>query len=501
VTWKGPNWMLKNRTYSNERFKAQRLEIVSRFLATPGLNIAAYVAAFLALSIVGWLQLRHQGLLDDAYITARYASNIAHGYGWVWNAGEPPTNGTTTPLWTLTLAAVLRLHLALLPTALLLNAICYALAGIFGCVISSRFGGRIGFTVCLLWTFVLSSTLPAAAGMETPLYAMVVMGAFLAWVCRYEKTAILIAGVLPLVRGDGSLLLLILVLLTIREKRLKQMGPWIALAFLPVAAWEMFSWWQFHSLLPSSFLAKHAQVANVGGKVSPSTFLLAVWPTAWLLIISTFLIRPVGRSVSSVNMLRAWCLVYFIFYCAVANVPEQGWYVLPFWWTIPVIVASGFNWVPIVAGRARSAARLAVIAACTFIGLWTGLAHVRAGIAAPQAALSGDRSAADFLSTQPPGLIASPEVGNLGYYSGHPVIDMLGLVSPEVIPHLGSKDYVWILQKDRPRYVFTWTLPARQKCSYEFTCVLWENAWFLQHYREIWKWNGSSSPYGVLEYH
>jgi uncharacterized membrane protein len=42
---------------------------------------------------------------DDAYITFRYARNIAEGIGFVYNAGEKIL-GTTTPLFTLILAII-----------------------------------------------------------------------------------------------------------------------------------------------------------------------------------------------------------------------------------------------------------------------------------------------------------------------------------------------------------------------------------------------------------
>ncbi|UCC50204.1 MAG: hypothetical protein JSV68_13935, partial [Anaerolineaceae bacterium] len=42
---------------------------------------------------------------DDAYITYRYARNIALGRGFVYNVGEPVL-GTTTPLYTLLLAGL-----------------------------------------------------------------------------------------------------------------------------------------------------------------------------------------------------------------------------------------------------------------------------------------------------------------------------------------------------------------------------------------------------------
>ena len=45
----------------------------------------------------------HRFVQDDAYITFRYARNLASGFGLVWNPGEPPLEGYTNFLWALLL--------------------------------------------------------------------------------------------------------------------------------------------------------------------------------------------------------------------------------------------------------------------------------------------------------------------------------------------------------------------------------------------------------------
>ena len=36
---------------------------------------------------------------EDAFITFRFAENLALGHGFVWNIGEPPVEGFTNFLW------------------------------------------------------------------------------------------------------------------------------------------------------------------------------------------------------------------------------------------------------------------------------------------------------------------------------------------------------------------------------------------------------------------
>lgn len=48
---------------------------------------------------------RYFSLFDDAMISMRYAENLAHGFGAVFNPGCPPVEGYTNPLWMLIMSA------------------------------------------------------------------------------------------------------------------------------------------------------------------------------------------------------------------------------------------------------------------------------------------------------------------------------------------------------------------------------------------------------------
>src|SRR4051812_49464974 len=55
--------------------------------------LGACVVAFLVLC---WLMRRF--VTDDAWITGRYAENLADGHGFVWNPGGPRVEGFSNPL-------------------------------------------------------------------------------------------------------------------------------------------------------------------------------------------------------------------------------------------------------------------------------------------------------------------------------------------------------------------------------------------------------------------
>ena len=53
-------------------------------------------------------------LIDDAMISMRYAQHLAQGYGLVWNIGEKPIQGFTSPAWMLLMAVP---HLLRVPSS------------------------------------------------------------------------------------------------------------------------------------------------------------------------------------------------------------------------------------------------------------------------------------------------------------------------------------------------------------------------------------------------
>ena len=54
-------------------------------------------------------------------ISMRYARNLAHGYGLVWNPGARPVEGYTNPAWVLYMTAIHLLPLAASKTSLVVQ--------------------------------------------------------------------------------------------------------------------------------------------------------------------------------------------------------------------------------------------------------------------------------------------------------------------------------------------------------------------------------------------
>src|ERR1700750_722865 len=62
---------------------------------------------------LGWCVVFFNATLEDAYITLRYARNMAEGNGFgVWNIDAPPVEGFSSPAWMMLLAGAMRIGLS-----------------------------------------------------------------------------------------------------------------------------------------------------------------------------------------------------------------------------------------------------------------------------------------------------------------------------------------------------------------------------------------------------
>ncbi len=107
-------------------------------------TIALLSVILLGMLVLLYAQAQHPlAPSEDAYITYRYARNLAEGHGIVWNIGEDPVEGGTEFLWTVMLAGGSRLTgLGIEETARILNLLVGMLAVLTLAVASFLLSGR-----------------------------------------------------------------------------------------------------------------------------------------------------------------------------------------------------------------------------------------------------------------------------------------------------------------------------------------------------------------------
>ena len=136
--------------------------------------------------------------LDDSWIHVRFAQNLARGEGFAFNHGEP-TSTTTGALWTLLLAAAYRLTGEYLFTGIAINWVLCVLLCVVVYSLTLTLARSRWLAVAAAGTVAVTIPLPwwALSGMEPPLYGLLALLGVLLHI-RLRRAS-LVLGLLPTV--------------------------------------------------------------------------------------------------------------------------------------------------------------------------------------------------------------------------------------------------------------------------------------------------------------
>jgi hypothetical protein len=394
--------------------------------------------------------------LDDAWIHQTYARNLALQGEWSFIAGQISA-GSTSPLWSALLAPGFWLHLS--PYLWTLGWGWLLLAGLaaVAAVTSRRLApqrARLSWLAALLLLFEWHLVWAAGSGMETLLYSLVVLAA-LSFLLNEKITWVslgALAGLSAWIRPDGITLLGPALMVMVLQKNTwsykLRSGFGLAFGFLLLfAPYLLFNqtlagaWW------PNTFFAKQAEYAILRQQPLLVRFLKqAELPLigVGVVLLPGFVYRLIvaaRRKEWGVLAGALWFLGYLILYAWRLPVTYQhGRYVIP---AMPVYLLWSFagvlGWIdlrssqllPRVLGRAWS-----FVIALVLLGFWILGARSYAmdvGFIETQMV-----DTAKWVSQNTPSnsLIAVHDIGAMGYFAERNLVDMAGLVSPEVVPFI-----------------------------------------------------------------
>ncbi|MCB9377523.1 MAG: hypothetical protein H6511_02000 [Holophagales bacterium] len=388
---------------------------------------------------------------DDGYITYRYARNLADGRGLVFNDGERVL-GTSAPGYAATLGL---LTVAGRPLGLGVEDVGSLLffASLLGLAAAIARRGALAVPLLFGALALVSRFDLELSGCETlPALALMAIAFRLAWDGERPVAAGLLGGLATTFRLDSGLALAALgVALWVRSRRFPARfalagGAPIVATLAALAAY-------YGSFVPTTLAGKRSELAlaasgygaaewawlervyGVGGALAllalAGVGVVALWRRAGA--------EPHGRL--ALAALASWLVAHEIFYRAV-GVPFSPWYQVHLF---PALLLAA------AAGAWSLAAVGASIGGFARGGAWrrAGFAAVLAlPLAAPSLAYAlGQRGlppdprirvyrdvarAADRCLGAPGGAIAAVEIGALGYFTERPVLDLVGLVDPEL---------------------------------------------------------------------
>jgi arabinofuranosyltransferase len=214
-------------------------------------------------------------VVDDAYISFRYAYNAARGYGLTFNAGERRVEGYTNFMWTAMMIPWfwfgLPIHVVsmVLGTAWALGTLVLLMRVAGG----SRDTGWLGALAAVLLAADGSFALWAVGGLESPLFAFLVLGGALAYLREMQVDGAGTARAWPLsgawfalaalTRPEGLLVygltgLHQVATRLVRERRIAARQDWQRLALFALiwVPWFAFRWRYYGFPLPNTFYAK-----------------------------------------------------------------------------------------------------------------------------------------------------------------------------------------------------------------------------------------------------
>ena len=431
--------------------------------------------------------------LDDSWIHQTYARNLARSGRWEFVPGIASV-GSTAPLWTILLSLGYLIRLPHIFLTTLLGWLCLTWTG-WGAMRlwTAMWPNRrkqdwiIGIVLVLSWPLIWA----AASGMETLLFIALSFEIF----CQYSqyrsekkrRTLVLgiLAGLLVLVRPEGlGVLILILVGLVLQagDWRLKfrDMGLVIAGAALPLAPYFSVNVLISGTIWPNTFYAKQVEYASVFAQSIFVRFIKLLYfsfggpSEGWRGISAAHLVLLPGSILAAVNALKydwshkrvfrtmplLWATgLVFVYAWRLPVTYQHGRYLFP---AVPIWIMYGLaGWLEIFSllktrfgAESRTYFVLSRIGFLTlgvlllifiFLGLQVFVQDV--------SFVNGEMVAVGHWieeNTPQDSLIAAHDIGAIGYFGERAILDLAGLITPEVIPYLSDEQAVndYLLQGD-----------------------------------------------------
>ena len=492
------------------RYEKNRLKAKGIPQSLLGVGVVGVVLVFL---YDAWERPPH---IDDAYISYRYARNLVAGHGLVFNPGEY-VEGYTNFLWTLLVALGLAAGASAEATAHGLSLV----TGIAILVAASGYAMRalpdraawLAFVPAVIVLASVAFARWATTGLETPLFVFAVTAALWAQAARRMGWCTAALCVATLTRPEGVLAAFAVYtfhLLWQRKKPLAALRAPLVFAAV-VLLHSVFRLTYYGSIVPNTFYAKVGGIPFEAGVEYVRAFLRAgsvalLLPAAW----AAFRKPSLRPGALFVVVVAAYTILIG------GDVFWHGRFLLPALPTLSVLATVGvWDW-----GN-RNRALGAVGAVALGLAVWIPLRGI-----APEGDDPGVLSRAEALAERrhfdvayqvndnnririlerrgkPVRLVAATGIGFLGYRSGLPMLDLLGLVDSTVarssdaeqsegiaLPGHSRSNANYVLSL-RPDYLF---IPQKGASDYVLLNAHWD-LWEHPDFERLYEWDSALSGY------
>ncbi len=439
--------------------------------------LLAILLALVPFALLAW---RFDFVSDDAYISFRYSRHLAAGHGLVFNLGRPPVEGFSNFLWTVYLALFERAGLDVTLGARLTSALCGALLVAATTTVAVRrlglgFGGALASGLFLGLSPAMG--LWATSGLETMPAALAIFGTYALLLSDPARPRIAAAALCAigavLVRADGlgfvGLVLAAGALLWLREGRPRSLlRALLAVGAAAVGAYLALTLWRHHyygEWVPNTAKVKagFSPWRLERGLYYVATFAL-VLPALALTLLLALRRWPAGTA-------RVWLPALVLVVGNLAYAVWVGGDFMPFGrFLLPLVPFAALLFAGVwraLGGEARPRPRRTASAFAILAALQLGLAAFDLN-PLPESLRRRPHFRADrpwqseverwrdmnrnveawklwgralALHTQPGESIVLGGIGAVGYFSELVILDLYGLVTPEVLEHAAPRPH------------------------------------------------------------
>jgi len=260
-----------------------------------GFGLLLVAGALLLGQLYHWPQ-----IADDSFIFSRYAMHLGSGQGLVWNPGELPVEGFSSPLWVSILGAASALGLDPVLTGKTLGVIALFLTALCCGLLTLKLSGSRCAALVAVTAVTLSKPLHywAPSGMETSLYTALVVSSLLLLVSGRVAIGAVVLGLAGIGRPEGPLLAAAVSAAHAWTAPAGRRAIVPALALAPSLAYQVFRLVYFGELFANTYFAK------VGGPLGPRLLAgagygahgLVLWSAATAALLYLFMRRPSMRA-------------------------------------------------------------------------------------------------------------------------------------------------------------------------------------------------------------
>ena len=443
---------------------------------------------------------------DDAYITYRYAHNLATGSGFVYHPGETQL-ATTAPVFAIFLGVISIPFPHLIPIISGWISGLSLFAASLAIYLFARRRGQDLVGLIAGIAFVFSPILMEMFGGEIiPMFALI-LWAYLAYDEEKFFLTGLLFGVAVGFRADAIIPMgLVSAHFLISRRRIPW---WLIIGFaIPYGSWSLYAFSRYGSILPDTLGAKVAQGQSgmwpnmVQGSLHVFRMYLGenlfTGPAAHP-IFRIYLFLMIPGLIAMFMRSKYWLLpltaagLQLIGYI-VLGVPFYHWYIAPGLFGAAVLLGCIVGQIPQVISYVVNKLIPPLSLNLSKIGLLVALGIVlpmfvegakfplRKGLAIHNSYPAVPyRAVGEWLAQNTPedSTIGYVEIGYIGFYSMRSIVDPLGLVTQDAIDHVRERDITWAYRDKLPNY-----LVVNPRFTLMFGSFQQE-PWFTSCYKEL----------------